>query len=106
MKREIESPSNGEEGVREAREALSKFCKALTQPPGSQPPLPHWCDRNWDRLRCRVCKAEAWSLADIKHKPDCHIEQPPTPAVAREQLKWPSVYCEDCSARPCVCQKP
>ena len=48
----------------------------LAQPTGSQPPLPHWCDRNWDRLRCRVCKAEAWSLADIKHKPDCHIEQP------------------------------
>ena len=55
MKREIESPSNGEEGVRDAREALGKFRAAL-EPGQPSAPSP---EALW-----KLFKAEALKIAE------------------------------------------
>jgi hypothetical protein len=53
MKREIESPSNGEEGVREAREALRKF-RAAREAALADSPAPR-CPRCNEPRACYNC---------------------------------------------------
>ena len=64
-----ESERDIAEGFERAADELEALLASESAPPA--PVLPHWCDKIWDRLRCRTCRAEAWNIEEMHTCPAC-----------------------------------